>query len=298
MSVTFLTDKDLEPLEDRVKELEESGGAGSGGGGADGVSCTHEWDGTVLTVTSASGTSSADLKGEKGDTGDTGPAGKDGSDYVLTEADKAELVRLVIESLGGNPVFGYVDANNNIIVSGNLADGTYTVKYEMEDGGTMDIGQLVLAEDEPDEPVQTYTNQIPLAIDASDNPFNGGQGWKTGYRLSASGGSETAADGYECTGFIPAKIGDVLRVKNIDLTAENATNIVFYDGSKTPIICNGTNKGTTLALFFSTSEGDGVSSGTIGSSANLTFSTDVAFIRIGSQSITADSILTINEPIV
>lgn len=32
--------------------------------GEDGVSCTHEWDGTILTVTSASGTSSADLKGE------------------------------------------------------------------------------------------------------------------------------------------------------------------------------------------------------------------------------------------
>lgn len=35
----------------------------------DGISATHEWNGTVLTVTSASGTSSADLKGEKGDPG-------------------------------------------------------------------------------------------------------------------------------------------------------------------------------------------------------------------------------------
>ena len=38
--------------------------------GSDGVSVTHSWNGTVLSVTSASGTSSADLKGEKGDTGD------------------------------------------------------------------------------------------------------------------------------------------------------------------------------------------------------------------------------------
>lgn len=38
--------------------------------GDDGVSATHSWDGTVLTITSSSGTSSADLKGEKGDTGD------------------------------------------------------------------------------------------------------------------------------------------------------------------------------------------------------------------------------------
>ena len=33
----------------------------------DGISADHSWDGTTLTITSASGTSSADLKGEKGD---------------------------------------------------------------------------------------------------------------------------------------------------------------------------------------------------------------------------------------
>ena len=64
--------------------------------------------------------------------------------YTLTEADKAAITASVIESLGGNPVFGYVDANNNIIVSGNLADGSYSVKYEMENGSTVNIGSLVL----------------------------------------------------------------------------------------------------------------------------------------------------------
>lgn len=41
-------------------------------------------------------------------------------------------------------VYGNVDSENNIIVTGALADGTYTVKYEMEDGTTIDIGELVL----------------------------------------------------------------------------------------------------------------------------------------------------------
>ena len=41
--------------------------------GANGMSCFHSWDGTTLSVTSASGTTSADLKGAKGDTGT--PAG-------------------------------------------------------------------------------------------------------------------------------------------------------------------------------------------------------------------------------
>ena len=44
----------------------------------DGVSATHKWNGTVLTMTSASGTSSADLKGPKGDTGERGPQGYPG----------------------------------------------------------------------------------------------------------------------------------------------------------------------------------------------------------------------------
>lgn len=52
--------------------------------GADGISVTHRWDGTVLTVTSASGTSSMDLKGEKGD---TGAAGNDGLTPFIGEND-------------------------------------------------------------------------------------------------------------------------------------------------------------------------------------------------------------------
>ena len=60
--------------------------------GTNGVSATHSWNGTVLTVTSASGTSSADLKGAKGDK----PI--KGTDY-FTEADKEELVMAVIAAL-------------------------------------------------------------------------------------------------------------------------------------------------------------------------------------------------------
>ena len=46
-----------------------------GADGKNGISATHSWNGTVLTITSASGTSSADLKGDKGDTGDKGDDG-------------------------------------------------------------------------------------------------------------------------------------------------------------------------------------------------------------------------------
>lgn len=52
----------------------------TGPAGADGTSCTHSWNGTVLSVTSASGTSSADLAGPQGPTGATGPQGPAGAD--------------------------------------------------------------------------------------------------------------------------------------------------------------------------------------------------------------------------
>lgn len=65
----------------------------------DGVSVTHEWNGTVLSVTSASGTSSADLKGEQGEPGEDGQDGSPGADgYTpvkgvdyFTETDKQEI---------------------------------------------------------------------------------------------------------------------------------------------------------------------------------------------------------------
>ena len=55
--------------------------------GKDGVSVTHQWNGTVLTITSASGTSSADLRGPKGDT------------YSMTEADWNAIASIVINML-------------------------------------------------------------------------------------------------------------------------------------------------------------------------------------------------------
>ena len=88
--------------------------------GKDGISATHSWNGTILTVTSESGTSSADLKGEKGDTGEQGPQGiqgiqgiqgekgdkgepgtqgAKGDNYVLTDSDKTDIANTVLNLL-------------------------------------------------------------------------------------------------------------------------------------------------------------------------------------------------------
>lgn len=41
-------------------------------------------------------------------------------------------------------VYGNIDSANNIVLKGYMPDGTYTAKFEMDDGTTFDIGTLVL----------------------------------------------------------------------------------------------------------------------------------------------------------
>ena len=74
--------------------------------------------------------------------------------FVLTDADYDQIAAVVIERLGGEPIHGYIDENNNIVLKGNLAEDKYSVKYELDDGTTIDIGDLVLA-DEPAAPTIT-----------------------------------------------------------------------------------------------------------------------------------------------
>ena len=134
----------------------DTGATGSAGVSVSSVTqtttSTADSGNNVVTVTLSNGTTSTFTvkNGSKGSTGATGSQGSKGDkgdpgdDYVLTAGDKAEIASLVIETLGGSPVFGVVDSNNNIVVSGNLPDGTYSVKYEMDGGKTVNIGNLVL----------------------------------------------------------------------------------------------------------------------------------------------------------
>lgn len=84
------TAEQLEALRGPQGEPGRNGSNGlDGKDGKDGVSITHTWNGTSLSITSASGTSEMDLRGP------IGPAGQNGSDYVLTEEDKVEIAGMV-----------------------------------------------------------------------------------------------------------------------------------------------------------------------------------------------------------
>lgn len=129
-------------IEEHKEELKGEDGT-DGKDGTDGYSPTAKVEqtstGATITITDKNGTTATTITNGK-----DGVDGAKGDSYIMTESDKAEITQMVIESLGGNPVFGYVDKNNNIIMSGDIPDGTYTVVYEMEEGGTITIGNLVL----------------------------------------------------------------------------------------------------------------------------------------------------------
>lgn len=266
-------------------------------------------------------------------------------------------------------VVGNVDSANNIVLTGNLADGNYTVKYEMEDGSLVNIGTLefsfsventltycttsnsaksvarggsytatisansgyeldtitvmmggtnitssavsggkitianvtgdivITAVAKASGPA--YTNQIPISTDASGNLFvgtNGEKGYKTGYRLSASSGGESARDNSEVTGFIPVTKNSILRIKDIAVVSDNYHIFCGYDKNKTKLTT--TTNAVKISEIFTTAPVNGVYTSNYLYAYAHTASDELAFIRISSSDINANSILTVDQEIV
>lgn len=271
-------------------------------------------------------------------------------------------------------VVGNVDSENNIIVTGALADGTYFVKYELEDGTTIEIGELVLdsnvnysitnnltncvnsnnatsvvkgesysatitansgyelssivvimggvditasavsggtvsvasvtgdliitavATEAAVEP--SYTNVLPLAVDANGNSYkgtNGEAGYNTGYKISVSSGNESSADAC-VSGFIKLTEGaqSQIRLKNITLSsAASINNIVFYKSDKT--LQKGY-AGNTSGFNAAVKVTDGVY--LIETNEWFTNDNTPVYFRFSCGAITDETIVTVDEEIV
>lgn len=145
-----------------------------------------------------------------------------------------------------------------------------------------------------------YTNQVPISIDADGSVFNGGLGYKNGYRLSSSGG-ESVAESCTVTGFIKAKAGDTIRIKGYVWynTASSLNYLVAYDSAFAKVY-TGNAKGTyqtgSLIESMGYDETTGISTVILKSGINF------EFIRISvNNSIAPDGknlIVTINEEII
>lgn len=271
-------------------------------------------------------------------------------------------------------LFGYIDENNTVVLKGDLADGTYNIKYEMEDGEIVNIGSLVLdtnvyysitstlanctisnstktiakgesysatitansgyelksvtatmggtsvtvtngeiniasvtgnivitavAEEKAVTP--TYTNLLPLSVDADGNDYvgdNGEDGYNTGYKLSSSKGTESATSGACVSGYIPiTNIYDIIRIKNITVSsAASINNITFHKADKSRFYGVA---GPAETLFASniTADANGVYRFTPGKWLSATTGADLGFFRFSCGDITDETIVTVNEEI-
>lgn len=81
----FISQDDLQDaVDDALAQAKESGEF-DGEDGQNGVPCTHQWNGTTLIITSASGTSEADLKGNNGNDGKSAYKSAQDGGYTGTE---------------------------------------------------------------------------------------------------------------------------------------------------------------------------------------------------------------------
>lgn len=146
----------------------------------------------------------------------------------------------------------------------------------------------------------SYTNQLPLATDANGSVYNG-TGWAAGYRLNSSGAAEALSGSY-ITGFIPAKFGDTVYLKNVQW--QNGVNsglnsgnqrISFYDASKKHLAQ--TNAIAAAGTLAGIKNDSGIwTQFTLRNFSGGTL-TNAAYFRLNCAGITGESIITVNEEI-
>jgi hypothetical protein len=151
-----------------------------------------------------------------------------------------------------------------------------------------------------------YTNLVPLSTEEDGvTIYNGGLGYKDGYRVRSGGAEQTISTG-TCTGYIPYKKGDRLYIYKpfVGRNSDNAVN--FFDSSFNclgQITDNGSAYGFCNSTFKTKVE-NGVSvldlsAVTVSGVANVAFVRITNLIKYGGSSMSsgAEMIITKNEEI-
>lgn len=204
-------------------------------------------------------------------------------------------------------VYGDVDTNNNIVLSGELADGTYTLKYENADGTTTEIGSFTVGEVLP-----SYTNLFNPATASINTRYS-----------NSSGTLNTSATGYVLTDYIPVTIpagsAKKLRIRGASLKSANSTVLHFISSKQFNSLTNAGTMGVGIGTangwgnVYTDDNGDeyiklGYYNATQNKADTETFDnnlTDTVYIRVQFQLKTTsvatsdiqDIIITIDEPI-
>ena len=121
----------------------------------------HAADGSLITGTAtevnivqSTGTSTTDIMSQAAVSKELNQLSDEKVDYnqgtanvgkmLVVGADGNLTLSDIPQSISGGDVIGMLDEDNNIVITGNLADGTYVFKYENTDGTYADIGSLVV----------------------------------------------------------------------------------------------------------------------------------------------------------
>ena len=230
--------------------------------------------------------------------------GDDGLVYLFVDGvAQGNGLDIKADAVAGD-VVGYVDSDNTIIITGALADGVYTLKYEDGEGKTTDIGSLEIGG-------ASYTNQLPVSTDESGAIYNG-TGYKTGYRLGSSS-TESEVTGTNptfITGFIPVADGQTVRLKNcyIDTDGINGFNsaetTAYYGKAANSLYISlyNSSKGALNAVYWSNLEGSGYFTdlNTDGEGKVTEFKINrsgIAYIRLTLAGDAPNAIITVDQPI-
>lgn len=215
---------------------------------------------------------------------------KDGLLYIFING---EPVGIGIELPSGGAsggIVGYVDSNNkDIVLSGELEDGSYVLKYVNADGVTTGICTLTIGDTK-------YTNFAdPKSSD-----------WLNGQRLNSSGEVKPDTVTYT-TNYIKVKQGDTVRVRGLNIylygTDDANATTHFYNANKDRIGKITPRENGSLFGNVNVTEPDKDFVYTIANGAEFTTgsASDVAYIRFVGRLCTGctvdDVIITVNQEI-
>lgn len=172
-----------------------------------------------------------------------------------------------------------------------LKVGGATATYDGSSAQEVDFPEIVVAESVTSP---TYTNQVPLSVDASGAIYNG-VGYKSGVSLNSSG-AEIPSSGAAVSGYIPVKKGDIIRIKDTSQANFDTTLMMTLTADKAGTANCGKDIVAiqTNAVYGTiTTNGNVVTWDTSG--IGYYFWDNFAWLRVTTHS--ADAIVTVNEEI-
>ena len=137
-----------------------------------------------------------------------------------------------------------------------------------------------------------YKNWVKFSTEADGKTiFNGGLGYKNNTRLNSSA-VEVGLDGYTVCGYIPAKAGDVIRVKGLVFDSDHNTGCYFwtFDSSFAKLK-------TARPLASSQDITASVDENGVLVVKLATYATSVRYFRLSAYGSGENEIITVNEEI-